>query len=508
MRFLLFCVMMMFTITLAFAQPKQIIFSDPLEDIDLVNGKVFLTSKGTAFYYHLNDKYLDAVLFNDTGKLIAQKKYVVPHNKAAFYTGVHSIDEIGSNIVVFIKQRSRISDAGSHLTQALHRIVINATSGDIISNEMVASFDCDERIMERILGEAEGRTEYMKVVKDPLSNRYAVVGFNNTEKKVDNRINVRFYDTTHTLLDSINYSGGVDDSYLRFIGAFFYSKDLYLCYNENNPNTDGFEVPVYISVFRDKKKDWEVNQVNIKPFEKNSKCQFAIDEYTGIVKIITEAVLETKIGQRTIHSYMSLVDPSSLTVIANKLLIAEKASEYAMRNMGTDGGTLNCAIHTLYNDKRANTMCVVSEEYNTSKASLFLAITYLDNLGKEDEGYAIRRSSSRSIYEQGGYYEYAYFSTLGGNYLLLNDNQKNFSLPESKEKNKIGRISNTHAVIYKIVDGKLTKSFLLGIPDRKSPSAFINYKTGFYNDITRSYAAVAEVNNMNGRHKRLVFIQF
>lgn len=508
MRQILLIVTLIMTNVLAFAQAKQIVYSDPLEDIDLVNGKVFLTSKGTAFYYHLNDKYLDAVLYNNTGNLIAQKKYLVPHNKSVLYTGVHSIDEIGSNIIVFIKQRSRVGAVGSRLTQALHRIVINATSGDIISNEMVAQFDCDERIMERILGEADGRTEYMKVVKDPLSNRYAVIGFNNTEKKVDNRISVRFYDTAHTLLDSINYNGGVDDSYMRFIGAFFYNKDLYLCYNENDPNTDGFEVPVYISVFRDNKKDWEVNQINIKPFEKNSKCQFAIDEYTGIVKIITEALLETKKGQLTIHSYISLVDPATLTVIANRQLVAEKASEYAMRKMGTDGETLNCAIHTLYNDKRANTMCVVSEEYNTSKASLFIAITYLDNLGKEDEGYAIRRSASKSVYEQGGYYEYAYFSTPGGNYLLLNDNQKNYVLPENKEKNKIGRISNTHAIIYKIADGKLTKSYLLGMPDRKLPSAFINYETGFYNDMTHTYAAVAEVNNMDGRHKRIVIVQF
>ena len=513
MRNTLFLLIALLTcMSAAIAQP-QVSLSEPFDEPAALNWKKVMQLKnGNTFYFYNNKKGIEVTVYGKDHKVKSQNTVNGKDWQARMIPGstITSVQEINGEPVIFLTtEEDKI--------HKLYRVVFDPEAGTIKDEKNIGT------ILKYEMGD-EAQLNGYYVSKDPISENYAVVAYNNKMPDATKRMKVDLYSPTHEELASSLYGKPENFRFLNLIAMCVVDKDVIMaCSGSNVDAVDDKNAKLIIS--RLSKGETAVTH-QVATTTENFKSALGVMRYhPGKKKILmlTHAMVaeQKKTGSglskiRTLNNIyktlLSEIDPATLSIKSNNVAYKKQTDIQKSPYLGF-------AQDFIIN--KDNSLTIVSENFihqqvNTSYApatggykSYRTATTKMENAGitnltengEETKAATITKASMYRTYlgpfnhwaKNNGFWEalavnfYSvdYINTGTAQYVMFND------LPENLNelKNDLGGISAASLMCYEISD-KPTKYFLFGAPDGKHNRAFSDLRASHFQESTNTYAAL------------------
>lgn len=511
-KIILLCVILAFCNPL-FAQPQSVTLS--VEDV-LIE-QIYMPKNGNTFCFNLRQNHIKCVVFDTSRKMILNRDYSLPIDHYIMAYHFNAILEVDDEIVVFT---SALTSEPIFLKAAkmwhpfeLYRIILDANTGDLKKVETIAHMKRNYGL--NVVHPAEQDLGNFYIIPDTLTGDYAIVKFNGyyPKRNEEGTSTITIYDRNHTKKREILYGKDIyKNADMRFCGAFYYNKDFFICSNDFVLSSRSNNHPVYLSVLRDGASDFEVRKLDISPFENLTLARFLVDKENDIIKMATHTIYDKgyyyfSYGQiRKTESYITYIDAKTLNITKTEKVFNNLANEHAKSAMGANKN-VKFGLPLMYWDKDYNA-CFVSMTMTGKGKATYFSFTYVNEKGEEQAGYAVKIGNRGAInpFTYNEYYETDYITTDNGNYLIFNDNLKNYEKTFNENFTRMGRVSFSNTIIYKIGDSP-TKYLPFGKTE-ENRFVFSDITFGYFDRRTNTYVVPIIVNNDGDKKEKVAWIKF
>ncbi len=517
---------------------KSVAFDEP------VNGwnKVLQMKNGNTFFFHFTRKEgIEVTVFDKNRKVVSDKTLTSDlwDYRKMRSTVIEGLYEINGEPVLFMVQ-------ADGRTPTLYRLRFNPFTGDMVKEEEIGSLP-KMKIHTAFSGAIAPSDIYVE--KDPASDCYAVVFFNGAAHDRDERIKVQHYDGNHKMINLAYYESPEEDvKFLNFIGAVVDgSKRVYIAtYSANSRK--GRDAHVYIARLNSTDSEFQVKSLDFTEEFKDTRSVMYYNHTNNTLQLLTLSYATGKtsfFSSGTKHLYMSFlsfIDPETLSMKAVKPLTGDKISEYMHNTLGLEKKDYHGLPQQMIINKD-NSITILSEDQsyyivydkygNIVSATTYLGsvgVTELNEDGTEKSGYVIMkvqaaggiidplyiaaRNRGRWRYQRGYadhncFLSYDYVNTEKGRYIIFNDDNRNFEKDEDERRRKVvTRVNKLNTVCYNLNDGNPTKYYLFGDTGDKDRSNSSYIEASDYSKATNTYATVLIERNGSDRQAKLVWVTF
>jgi hypothetical protein len=444
-----------------------------------------------------------SVLQNDKGQKIKDIKGQPIKYENAF--------EVNGKVVLLLSARSN--------AQNLYRYILDPVTGKVLTGEKIASTQIDKSwghtLSEMVLND-------VYTAKDPVSDMYSVVLFNGYAEKGDpDRVKLMTFDGDNKLVkEVVLHAPSTTDNSVHFAGLCMYNRAVYMGTNMLNAKEKSLTVPLCLSVLKEGDNELNNKMLDLSPYGTISDNQIFYNPGTNLLEIFTTTQVDEKgsgffsggIGATYFYqSHITIVDPRTLDIKSKEAVDNSLANTYVKEKMGEKDG-FNGVIPSFYINSD-NSATVIPEEYFTYKGGKTFVtkagIIKLDNNAKATESYVVRIREYNREHGMGGntasyYYSYKYLNTPAADYIILNDLDENFEKTEKEKPHELITISDANTILFKMKDGKFSKSYLWGMPNKQKGNNFAMVGTAEYDKDSHTVACI--VVNSKDKRARLAWV--
>jgi hypothetical protein len=525
----------------AIAQAPSVSYSLPFEEPEGLESKVFQCSNGNTMFFTFTKKEGINLTIYDSNRRVKVKKefHGTEWEDGAMVGGeVKGIYEMSGKVVLFLQQIIK-------KTPMLFRIVIDPVTGVKVEDKKIG--ELDKYGFGAGYAMAFGGTDpkTFHIVKDILSDCYAICRFDGFASESEHRIEITHYSGDHRELNKAVYELPAEHSfkYIRYLGMTVHGeKSVFIStYSFNTTSSGGDHSLVLFSRMNAGSKDFIHRPLEITEDFKKTEAVLQYNSGMKTLDMLLVTFVESKsklMSNKTTNYYMLIhtsLDAETMTVLFTRPVVGEKVSQYAKSVFEMKDGYSGMPQDMVINPDYTSTMTF--EEIGTtttyssrggSSTSWHLgdiAVLELDGSGKETEGYVVRkrqstgsevapmdqhkRSHSFMAFEpkrgfggwaNSGFYSYDFVSTSTARYVIYNDNPDNFFKSETEKIAGIGGISGTNTICQKLANGKAEKFQLFGNPKDEDKHQFSFINSSHYLREKQTYAVM--MINQVGREKK------
>lgn len=532
---------------LSFAQAGNIEYSAPFDEPEDGWRKVLQLSNGNTFFFNYYGK--DGILikvFNKSRKLTSEKEVMGSkwEPKAIKTTKICGLYEIGGHPVLFIQQVIK-------RTPHLYRMVFDANTGSLISEELVATLQKYHLGMEYAVVYGGVEIPTFHVEKSISSDDYVVVNFNSISPESDERIEVVHYNANGRVhnVKSKAYYDAQGFKYVNYVASCVTANSVYICaYGFNTKNSGGEDSRIIISRLDKGSSDFTHKKMEFTDDFQDTRGILALNEGSGMLQLFTLTFMKktSSMWKGTRSTYLpvlSLIDPQSLTIIKANPFASEFVSAHVKEKFNEKNPFSGMPQHMIINKDYTTT--IVQEEMSkvqqqqangkfvTTQTQLGnIGLTELDKTGKETIGYAAKKSQNaggdisgfnlwdrdRGIWSpqvrvsfgsaNTPFFSFDYVNTAKGKYLIFNDYPENFHKKESEDTRTVNAASGMNTVYYELKNGFFEKHFLYHAPKGDDDLKFANIESANFDDATNTYAALIVAKDGRKKEAHIAWVKF
>lgn len=496
-RSLLLVLLFLFPVWLQ-AQPKMVM-SPGFEEPEPGTKKLLILKNGNVAYLNITPDNIETKIFDQQGKQLSMRK--IPHSQwtdrkmsASTFGGLY---EINNEIVLFYHQTHRGN------VEVLKRIHLDAATG---------KFNRAKEILR--LGETSAILP-VAVKVDEATGHQVVFYITDTDYK---SFKAQFYD------DQFNPAGEAtlttQDSILDYHNLVFHNGTLYAQYSYKLRKWKEERMALMLATLKEGDNAFEIHDLKTTVPSDMNGMKMVHNPATNTCHTVLMYEERRKGGFNGRETVYSSIEQKYVNY--NNFEVVEKGmgGELNSKALGmgiTDGyhGVLENVFST---GKNAN--AVVCEElsyYYTKSATETragnLGIAIQDETGKVKEAYVIERMQAsgrgfmRNRFEIEQYFGYYYFNAPDAGYIIFNDIPENFDKEPGKKAHYVTTISDANAILYKMVNGKVTKSYLFGAPKDKRSGNYAMPGSMAYNAKDNTLAMLMVNNDRGNKKVHLALVQ-
>jgi hypothetical protein len=536
----IFCLVIALLIAspIIYAQGPKIEKSEAFDEPGDGWNKVMMMKNGNTFFFHFSKRDgIEINVFDKSRKTVATKeiKSELWETRKMKNTLIAGLYEINNEAVLFMVQ-------SEGRVPTLYRVRFNSTTGDMVKEEEIGT------LAKTKLVSFGGEINTVYIEKDPESDCYAVIFFNNYAGDPDERIKVLHLDGNHKVLNTAFYESPNEDfKYLRYIGAVVDGNRRLFLSVYGAASMKGKEGKVYISGLKAGNPAFINKPLNFTEDFKDTKSVMTYNHNNNTLQLLTLSFAKGRLsffGDRATGSYMafmSYIDPESLDLKSVKPIAGAKINEYAHDVLNTDLNYRGLPQQMIIN--KDNSTTILSEEQTQEitvdqNGNVVSSMTYLGGIGvnelnadgTEKSGYAIRklqaaaglidplyissRSKGRWNYVKGfadhnSYMSFDYINTDKNRYIIFNDNNKNFDKDEDQKKRKIvTNVNKLNTICYSLNGSGVNKSYLFGDTGDNDKSNSCHIEASDFDQATGTYATIMIERDGRDRQAKMVWVKF
>ncbi len=536
--------------TSSFAQQFHIEKSAAFDEPDYGWNKLIQLKNGNTFLFHAESKEgIEVVVYDKARKEISRKMLTselwdVKKLKISKIAGLY---EINGEPVIFLAQQSEHQPT-------LYRLRINATTGEMVKEEVLGSLPKDVPFGGWAIVYGHADPNDIIVEKDPESDCYAAIFFNGFAHDRSERIRVVHYDGTHKILNDAFYESPNEAfKYLRYIGAVVDgSKRIYVAtYGHNGKSgADDSAARVIVSRMDVGQKEFGHKLLDFSEDFDDTKSIMLYNHAANKIQLLTLSLTGKKHGffsGKTTSYYatlLSFIDPETLQVTAVKPLAAQQVVDYVHKNIDADYDYSGIVQQMVIN--KDNTTTVLMEENTTETTTNQygaivsqktyvggIGVSELSDDGTEMHGYAINKKQmmqgilpklyvngrAKGVYQSAPQYglikgnvnqfmSFDYINASKGRYVIFNDPPSNYEKGEDEPKRKtMSSVSESNTICFKLGNTSIEKFFLFGDPGEKQ-STFCYIAASDFNKDMSTYATMIVERTGRDKQTRIAWITF
>lgn len=482
-------------------------YSESFEEPESGEMQLLMLKNGTTAYTNVTVDFIEVKLYDTERKrtgnrIIEHKQWTDRKMSATNYLGTY---EVNGKLVLFFDQQMRKN------TPVLKRVILDPVNGRLLSSDVVFT-----------LGEDRARHPFKIVQFEDESYEFV---FQNDNKQVS--YTAVHFDTAHKQTrKAVLKIDGIERIDIENLSAT--GSELHIFCTNLVKGKDQQKTPLYMAKLSDGSNSFTVSKFDAEVYTKIAVSKFLYDAQRGIYiamlmgEISTESKskLLTNTTERTTTYGIELIfiNPATPEVLGQYQIGGKELNDHATAYMHMkDGFTGLYDTHVLTPD---GTMDILFEEeyyVSTSRYTVTqngnLGLLHFDKDFKLDNKYIIRKAQvSRSGVMGSGkvneYFSYSYFHTPTTRYIVYNDIPENFRHPLKDEPESIKAITETNAVLYKLSDGNIERSYLFGEPADKKSSKFSMNQSAIYNESHNTYLTLMVDNQRGRKEAHIAWITF
>lgn len=524
--------------SIALAQAPHIEKSEAFDEPGDGWNKVLMMKNGNTFFFHFSKKDgIEINVFDKARKVSATKEITSElwETRKMKNTLIAGLYEINTEVVLFMVQNEG-------RVPTLYRLRFNGATGDLVKEEAVGMLPKTKLIS---FGD-EVNTVYIE--KDPESDCYAAIFFNNQVGDKDERIKVIHFDGSHKVLSDAFYDSPNEDfRFLKFIGAVVDGNKRVFMSTYGARSLKGRDGNVFIACLKAGATSFINKPLSFTDDFKDTRSVMEYNRTNNTLQLLTLSFTKGRISflgnsaEGQYLSFMSYIDPETLDLKSVKPQAGRKINEYVHANVNAKRDYQGLPQQMVINKDGSTT--VLSEEQtqiitvdqngNIVQAQTVLGAIGVDELnadGTEKSGYAMlkmqdaaglfeplyisARSKGRWAYIKGfadhnSYMSYDYVNTDKNRYILFNDNDKNFDKDEDQKRRKmVTNINKLNTVCYSLNGATVNKFYLFGNPESKDQSASCHIEASDFDKASGTYATIMIERNGHDRQAKMVWLKF
>ena len=492
--------------------------------------KVLQLNNGNTFFFHEEKKEVVLSIFDSHHKLI---RTTTPdgeywHHKGMKHVNISGVYEINKEAVIFYERSDRRK-------QTLFRMRLNGATGAVISDESLAS------IVKPIVYMSTMEFGNLFVEKDPESDAYAVVVNNLVVKNPDERVQVMHFDGNHKMLSTAFYkTAGENRRKISYCGAAVDGiKSVFLTVYCHQGEKDE-EAHLFVGKLENGHTNFIIKPLDFTSDFKQTNGVMTINHRNNTLLLLVNALTHRQVfGSKSFYSStLIFLDPETLSVKGAKPLNNAKVDAFGQSELKKDTHFGGMPMELVVN--KDNSIVITQEEltqevfttgksvhYSTTLGNAGIAV--LDENAEEKEGYEIAKKqiiqallldqfyvsdrrkgifvNNRFRRNDVEYRSYLYARTGSKNFVIINDNVKNFE-KEDNEKKKAAN-AGFAAILYTLENNKAQKTYLFGEPEGKYNTSSCFLQAADYKASTNVLATV--LMERSARHDyeaKIVWVDF
>ena len=525
----------------AIGQAPSVKYSLPFDEPDGLESKVFQVSNGNTMFFTFTKKEGINLTIYDSSRRVKVKKELhgTEWEDGSMVGGeVKGIYEMNGKVVLFLQQVIK-------KTPMLFRLVIDPVTGVKVEDKKIG--ELDKYGFGAGYAMAFGGTDpkTFHIVKDVLSDCYAICRFDGFASESEHRIEITHYSGDHREINKAVYELPAEHSfkYIRYLGMTVHGEQSVFIstYSFNTTSSGGDHSLVLFSRLNAGSKEFIHRPLKITEDFKETQAVLQYNSGMKTLDMLLVTLVDTKsklLSNKTTSYYMLIhtsLDAETMTVLFSRPVVGEKVSQYAQSVFQMKDGYSGMPQDLIINPDYTSTMTFEEIGTTTTTSSRGsssttwhlgnIAVLELDGNGKETDGYVVRkrqststevapmdqhkRSHSYMAFERkigfmmaanSGFYSYDFVSTPTARYVIYNDHRENFFKSGNEKVAGISGISGTNTICQKLAGGKAEKFQLFGNPkdDDKNQFSFIN--SSHYQREKQTYAVM--MISQEGREKK------